>query len=428
MNIGVIGLGKLGLPVAVAIAFKGHKVMGNDLDEKRMSKAPQSYQEAGPYGTGNFNFWLKTAHTLNFGTMEEVATHSEIIFLAIQTPHDPRYEGVTPLPEIRIDFNYTYLKEAVKALALLVKKKTIISIISTCLPGTIRREIMPLLNEHMKLVYNPFFIAMGTTMYDFLQTEFVLLGVNDEEAVEAVKAFYRSTTNQPIHTMSIESAELCKVAYNTFISLKIAFANTIMEICNSESLPGADCDEVLGALQQAKTRLISPAYMNGGMGDGGGCHPRDNIALSSLAQSLHLSFDLFEAIMKSREQQARWKANIIIDLAAENLLPIVILGFAFKAGTNLTVGSPALLVAHYIREGYLTRIGDRAPLTLIDHYVTGLNQWMPQAVYLIGCLHSEYKQIQFPKGSIVVDPHRIIPDQEGVTVIRLGEGKGREDV
>ena len=226
--------------------------------------------------------------------------------------------------------------------------------------------------------------------------------------------------------MSIESAELTKVAYNTFISLKIAFANTIMEICHDESLPGANCDEVMGALKQAKMRLISPAYLNGGMGDGGGCHPRDNIAMSWLAREKGLSFDLFEAAMKSREGQAYWKAMMLCQLARENLLPIIILGIAYKPGTNLTVGSPALLVACYIKElgAKDSRFKDYIHLNTIDERVSGVvDERMGMAVYLIGCLHSEYKGMKFPEGSIVVDPFRVIPDQEGVRVIRLGEGE-----
>lgn len=429
MNIGMVGLGKLGLPVAVAMGLRQHKVMGYDLDINRMGKWPQAYQEAGPTGEGDFNLWLHAAKNLSFGSLEHIALHSEIIFVAVQTPHDSKYEGITPLPDERIDFDYTYLQDAIRALAEVVRKKTVISVISTCLPGTMERDIKPLLNEYMKLVYNPFFIAMGTTMRDFLETEFVLLGAEPEDdgSIALVEKFYKQTTVQPIQTMSIESAELTKVAYNTFISMKIAFANTVMEICEHPSLPKADCNEVLGALQQARMRLISPAYMNGGMGDGGGCHPRDNIALSSLAQSLHLSYDLFEAIMLSRQEQARWKASVVVELATEHLLPIVILGYAFKPGTNLTVGSPALLVAHYIKEIYKTITHHNSCLVYLDGRVTGLEEVGSRinirAVYLVGCLHPEYRHYQFPEGSIVVDPHRIIPDQEGVRVIRLGEGR-----
>ena len=101
------------------------------------------------------------------------------------------------------------------------------------LPGTIRKEIKPLLSEKIKLCYNPFFIAMGSTMRDFLHPEFVLFGVDDLEAYKVCKEFYRSVTNAQLYDTTIENAELIKVSYNTFISTKIAFSNTIMELCQN---------------------------------------------------------------------------------------------------------------------------------------------------------------------------------------------------
>lgn len=415
MNIGMIGLGKLGLPVAVAIARKEFNVMGYDLDPSRMSKEPQPYQETGPDGTGDFNDYLAVSN-ITFGTMQEVADHADIVFVAVQTPHDPLYEGITQMPDKRVDFDYTYLKAAISALAKCVKKETVVAVISTCLPGTMRREIMPLLNDNMKLVYNPAFIAMGTTMRDFKECEFVLLGSDDkrdykENAVEKIVKFYSEAVKSSIRIMSIESAELTKVLYNTYISLKIAYANTVMEIC--EKIPRADVDSVTDAIKAAYTRLISRQYLSGGMGDGGGCHPRDNIAMSWLSRELGLSYDLFESAMLSREGQARWLADIVIDKSHDDM-PIVILGYAFKPETNLIVGSHALLVADMInRDGY--------NVTLIDNNVIPIDEPLKKAVYLIGCKHKEYFGYVFPRGSIIIDPHRYIPDQEDITVIRLGE-------
>lgn len=415
MKIGFVGLGKLGLPCAVSISLRGHEVMGCDLDPSRMSKDPQPYQESGPWGNDSFNDYLAKSH-IEFGTMKEVAEYSDIIFLAVQTPHKPEYEGITPMPRERVDFDYTALCRAVQSLSEVCEKEVVVVVISTCLPGTIRREIVPLLKPNMKLVYNPFFIAMGTTMKDFLNPEFILLGVEDEKAALTVQNFYRTIHKDPIfHTMSIESAELTKVSYNTFISLKIAFANTVMEIC--ENFPKADCDDVANALRSATDRLISGAYLSGGMGDGGGCHPRDNIAMSWLARKHHLSFDIFDTAMTCREKQAEWLAWTVRYHKLRRKLPVVILGYAFKPETNLIVGSPALLVSHYLKEmGIKHRLEDAH----IDIESAGYND--PASVYLIGCKHPEYVKFEFPEGSVVIDPHRYIPDQEGVEVIRIGEG------
>jgi len=422
MKIGMIGLGKLGLPVAVAMDLRGHDVMGYDLDPARMSKAPQPYREAGPDGTGDFNDWLAKSD-VRFGSLDEVVAHGDIVFIAVQTPHDRRYEGITRLPATRKDFDYSYLVAAIKAVAQALDApfahEKVIAVISTVLPGTCRRELLPLLPPGASLVYNPSFIAMGTTMRDFLEPEFVLIG-GEGQAALTVGAFYgEAGIRAPVPgLMSIESAELTKVAYNTYISQKIAFANTVMEICHA--IPGADCDQVIDALSLAHRRLISPAYLRGGMGDGGGCHPRDGIAMSWLAQKLDLSHDLFDDAMQCREHQAEWLAYMLVNRSeqgrtAAQVLPIAIMGYAFKKGTNLTVGSPALLVAEIIK-------ANGRHFRLIDPHVDGcLEQITEPVVALIGCNHDEWPGYEFPAGSVVIDPWRYIPDREGVTVIRVGE-------
>jgi len=428
MHISFIGLGKLGLPCAVSVAMKGHDVKGYDLSSHRMSHSPQPYQEAGPDGTGDFNDYLAKADTLSFGTMDEVAEFGDIIFLAVQTPHDARYEGISRIPEERVDFDYSYLAEASRLLAQSLKEKkipTVLAIISTCLPGNVRKHILPLFKNLplVSIAYNPFFIAMGTTMRDFIDPEFVLLGGDEDEqsrsALDTVEEFYHTIHRAPIARMSIESAELTKVCYNTYISFKIAFANTVMEICHN--FPEADCDEVVDALSMAHRRIIAPTYMRGGMGDGGGCHPRDNIAMSHLAKDIPLSFDLFEAEMLCREKQAEWLADMLIKLELEYRLPVVILGTAFKPESNLVVGSPALLVASLLREkGCISSALDEHVTNLPDKY----NLAEPSVV-LIGCRHPEYASYQFPKGSIVVDPFRYIPEQEEVRVIHIGKKENR---
>ena len=133
---------------------------------------------------------------------------------------------------------------------------------------------------------------MGTTMQDFMFPEFVLFGVDDPEAAATAEKFYKTIHKSPIFTTTIENAELIKVTYNTYISTKIGFINTVMEMCHH--LPNTNVDDVTNGLKLASKRIISDAYLTGGMGDGGGCHPRDNIALSWLAQKLNLSTDWFE--------------------------------------------------------------------------------------------------------------------------------------
>ena len=410
MRISFVGLGKLGLPCAVAAAMRGHDVMGYDIIPALMNKDPRSYKEAGLDGT-TFNDLLKRS-TIRFGGLKEVMAHAEIMFVAVQTPHKKEYEGVTRVPNDRVDFNYKYLTEAIEAISACAQRETIVAIVSTVLPGTVRRFVKPIAAPLLQLCYNPAFIAMGTTMQDFLDPEFVLLGVTDAEAATKVEAFYASITAAPTIRMSIDSAELAKVAYNTFIGMKIVFANTLMEICHKT--PGTNVDDVAKALKKSHRRLLSPAYLEGGMGDGGGCHPRDNIALSWLARELNLSRDIFDDLMEARFKQTEWLADLMI----AHDLPKAIMGYSFKAESNLTVGSPALLLKSVLEERGFQPF-------MYDPYIDGVRLdflKLPPHVFLIGTKHQQLKSLAFPKGSVVIDPWRYMQPQDGVLLVPLGVG------
>lgn len=418
MKIGFVGLGKLGLPVALVINKKGHEVFGYDTSENPKKYLdnqvyPNKEKDIDPYIRGN---------TVKMTTIEEIVAESDLIFLAIQTPHEEQYEGVTRIPTTRADFNYDYLKASIDRLAQEATKqlKTIdVVIISTVLPGTIKREIVPLLQDRINIVYNPFFIAMGTVIPDFLNPEFVLLGVENLATAEKLKKFYATIHSKPFAEMDIIDAELTKVSYNTFIGMKIAFVNTLMEICEKN---GGNVDSVTNALKMATDRLISTKYLNAGMGDGGGCHPRDNIAMSYLAKSLNLSHNIFEDIMQAREDQTEWLACQLANLSKEKSLPIVILGKAFKPETSLTVGSPATLLRNLLSEYDLYSI-----LTHVDPHIDSVEDFIKalsqKAIFFIGTQHSLFLDIGFLKGSVVVDPFRYIPEQEGVELISLGKPK-----
>ncbi len=405
MRIGFIGLGKLGLPVATILAARGHKVTGYDPRVFGFPTVPDTQEEG----------WQRqidaAGDRFSFGAIEE-ACRADVVFVAVQTPHEPAYEGTTPLPAERRDFDYSHLLDAIQSVRSVCDAHNLhptIAVISTVLPGTMRREIIPRLGR-LRLVYNPSFIAMGTVVEDFTHPEFVLLGGPERQVNQVAEVYRRAGIRPRFQTMGIESAELTKVAYNTFIGLKLAFANTIGELCEKSE---ANVDEVTGALKMADRRLISPAYLTAGMGDGGGCHPRDNIALSWLAREKGLSFDLFEATMIQREEHASWLAELLRMAAEERDLVPAILGIAYKPRSGLITGSPALLVKNLYP----------GPLVLRDPYVDTYNQPLPRAplAWLVGCKHPEFTDYSFPKGSVIIDPWRYIPDQDGVEVVRIGE-------
>jgi UDPglucose 6-dehydrogenase len=408
MNIGFIGLGKLGLPCALAINHKGHNVWGYDIDPN-VKNILETHNL--PYRERGANELLET-HTIKFGTIEDVVRNSDIIFVPIQTPHEYIYEGSTRIPKERNDFNYESLKNGVTNLSNEIKnqdKDKIVIIISTVLPGTVEREIYPIINgnEKLKLCYNPFFIAMGTTIDDFLNPEFILFGTDSNQISTTIKNFYSTLHSKPFYETSIKNAELIKVSYNTFIGMKIVFSNTIMEICHKI---GANVDEVMGALKMANERLISPKYLNGGMGDGGGCHPRDNIAMSWLSENLSLSYNFFEDIMLGREKQTEFLVNLII----EHEGPYYIFGKTFKEETNLILGSPAILLSNILKEKGIEFL----------HYDPFIDETKPEMLvgtYFIATKHEEFKDIIFPSGSTVIDVWRYLNiENKDINYIKVG--------
>ena len=421
MKISFIGLGKLGLPTAYSIAFKGHQVLGYDINTSRYTYKLDTI-EAGKNGSGDYTELFEendyTKENLKFTEdMEECVLFGDIIFVAIQTPHKREFEGVLPLTENREDFEYTYLVDCIKNISTILENNNItktVSIISTVLPGTIRRDIFPVM-KNINLCYNPYFIAMGTVIRDFLHPEFILLGCVDDEATQKVIDFYSTITNSPVYKKTLENAEMIKVSYNTFIGTKIALANNIMELC--DKLPNTNCDDVMNGLFMANNRLISTNYLRGGMGDGGGCHPRDNIALSWLSNKLDISYNFFDSIMTCRERQTQYFMELIKKYKSQfPNLEVCILGKSFKANTGICTGSPAVLLKN------LCDINNIKIDLWYDPFVVKENEYfhLTPRIYCLAVRHDIFKEYNFPTGSVVIDPFRYIQKRDDVLIHAVG--------
>lgn len=400
--VGWVGLGKLGGPCSAALQHYGsHTVYGYD-----------------PYVTHVNLADLPSIRRVD-SIAEVVQKSDNVVYVAVQTPHHERFGGETLLPEDEDpeDFEYGYLINAVRDVAraaLELRKVTTIVVVSTVLPGTTDRYLRPLLNEFTDLVYHPFFIAMGTVVDDFINPEFALLGSDHPANSLAVSDLYEHIHSAPNVRVSIASAELTKVAYNTFISTKIVFANTLMMMCDTT---GADVDEVTDTLALATDRVISPRYMRAGMGDGGACHPRDNIALSALARR-HGIMDFMGMLNTAREIHTRWLANLAVRwVALAGYKPLVVLGKSYKPGIDMIAGSPALLLANILRDF-------KIPFTQVDPYVdsedTCKRALLHAAVYVIATRHDEFTEVNFPDGSVVIDPFGYIPANSSITLVTPG--------
>ena len=326
MQIGFIGLGKLGKPCAEAMAEQGITVAGYDNKMSCVSKLVSVKD-----------------------TLAEAVMDKEIVFIAVPTPHEAGYDGREPTSHLEPrDFDYSILKSVVKECNSLMNEGQLLVIISTVLPGTIRRHIAPLANN-TNLVYNPYLIAMGTVKQDFLNPEMIMIGTEQGEITwqaAMLRNFYHDLLNKGVRFEigTWEEAEATKIFYNTFISTKLSLVNMIQDV--AQKLGHMNTDRVTTALANSTRRIMSDKYMKAGMGDGGACHPRDNIALRWLSRKLELGYDLFAAVMTAREQQAENMAQEILKHGKN----IFFSSNSYKPGTELVDGSYSLLVQHYIEK------------------------------------------------------------------------------
>ena len=328
-KIGFIGLGKLGMPCAEAIAKKGFDVAGYDIVHK-------------------------TSEYIDIREdIEDVCRDRDIVFVATPTPHEDGYDGREPTSHLPVkDFNYDAVKKVLTKCNKHMGPVQTLVLISTVLPGTCRRELQTLVTN-TKLMYNPYLIAMGTVADDMINPEMIMIGSKRglkgsrcRERSELLESFYNQVCdNFPrVEFGTFEEVESMKIFYNTFISNKVALVNMIQDVAHK--LGNINVDVVTQALAKSTKRIVSPAYMKAGMGDGGACHPRDNIALRWLAKELDLGYDMFESIMTAREQQAETMAKAILTHGKN----IWFSSDSYKPGTDLVDGSSSLLLQYYVKK------------------------------------------------------------------------------
>ena len=374
-KVAMIGVGKLGQDCAEVMATR-YDVVGYDIEPR------------------NPSFPMRDS-------IEEAVSDRDIIFIAAPTPHDPMYGGETPTSHLpNKDFDYTIVSNILEEVNKYVNQNQLVVLISTVLPGTVRNILRPKITN-ARFIYNPYLIAMGTIKYDMVNPEMVILGTENGEATDdamQLVGFYAPLMqNNPRYELGTwDEAEAIKIFYNTFISTKVALVNMIQDV--SERNNNMCVDVVTGALERSTQRILGPAYMKAGMGDGGACHPRDNIALRYLAEKLDLGYDLFDSIMKAREVQAENMAKTLLKYGKN----VTIIGKSYKPGVHYTNGSSSMLVGHYVEQHggnvkyYDEHTGD-----------TDLAEDWTE-VYLIGYWDEYVENIKFKPETIatIVDPWR----------------------
>tara|TARA_R110002153_G_scaffold108219_1_gene248584 strand:- start:6325 stop:7557 length:1233 start_codon:yes stop_codon:yes gene_type:complete len=405
MNIGFIGLGKLGLDCAEVMAEK-YNVCGYDI-YPRTSELVKVYE-----------------------TPKEMIDNSDWIFIAVQTPHAEGYDGSTPSAHMEPkDFGHDAVKDAIRMVNEHATESKRVVLISTVLPGTTRREFYSMLDEKHQFLYNPYLIAMGSVKWDFANPEMVMIGTETgkpNEMQDLISLYSPLMKNNPRYvTGTWDECEAIKIFYNTFISAKVGLVNMIQDF--AMKIGNINVDVVTDALAQSNMRIMGPKYMTAGMGDAGACHPRDNIALRWLAEEYDVGYDMFNTIMGAREVQAKNLAQFLVDHSKGR--PIVIHGKAYKPDVPFCIGSYSTLIGWYVEElgknvVYLDPIADdptnvvgsinEASVVLMAH-----NRFITYGY--TGDVRDDSFYCPIPEGSTIIDPWRRLPKTlKDIEVVHYG--------
>jgi UDPglucose 6-dehydrogenase len=363
-----VGLGKLGLCSAACFAGKGHPVIGVDSDERhidalRAGRCPIDE-------TGLPALLAEAGRRMEFTTDYDYAVrNSEITMITVPTPSDP--DG---------RFSNAYIETVLDRMAPALKAKTafhVVGIVSTVMPGTCERIFKPRLESltgkicgrDFGLLYNPEFVALGSVIHDFLHPDLLLLGASDDRSARLGSDLYASVVeSRPCHAvMNLTNAEITKLSLNCYVTMKISFANELAAIC--ERIPGADVDVVTTAI--GADARVGRKYLKGGLGFGGPCFPRDNLAFQRCAEDAGTRAHLSPRVVEVNTAVV----DRLLAMVAQHAPPgstVALLGLSYKPGTHIVEESqPVMLAEALLDAGYIVRMHDPKALASVAEALRG---------------------------------------------------------
>src|SRR5882757_4855641 len=436
-RVNVVGLGKLGAPLAAVLASRGFSVIGLDVNKVLVDALNAGKM---PIIEPQLNELLAANKQRLSATMDanEAIQKSDASFVIVPTPSDQT--GF---------FSNRFVLQAMATLGKALRRKNgyhMVVITSTVMPGTTDGEIKTALETasgrkvgpDLGLCYNPEFIALGSVVRDMLQPDSILIGESDAKAGDMLQTIYLQMCENkpPVQRMNFINAELTKISVNTYVTTKISYANMLADIC--DRLPGADVDVVTKALG-ADTR-IGIKYLKGAMGYGGPCFPRDNVAFAALARKIGARADVAEATDRINNHQIGRLTDLVAKFAKSGT-KIAIIGLSYKPQTPVVEESHSVnLAARLADAGYVVSVHDPlaqdAALTALGEKVIGASS-LESAVkecdlLIVGTGWPEYKDIDpaWAKRSgprlTVLDLWRTLPADKFsdiADVIYLGHGR-----
>lgn len=439
-SISVMGLGKLGSPLAACFAASGFRVHAVDVDAQKVDAINRGTAPVREPALAELirecGSRLRASQDAEAAVQESQAT-----FIVVGTPSEPAggfsLRHVLPTCEVI-------------GRALLAKRDFhLVVLTSTVMPestggevkSTLERSSGKTCGQEFGLCYSPEFIALGTVIRDFHYPDFLLIGESDSRSGDLLASIYARVckNSPPIARMNFVNAEVTKLAVNTFITTKISFANMVARLC--ECLPGADANAVTNAL--GLDSRIGPKYLKGAVSYGGPCFPRDNRAMAALAARAGAFADLAEATDRFNRAQVRWLAEIIKRNRGGNG-SIGILGLTYKPETDVTEESFGLLLAQELVSCKLPVIvydpcADSARVLSINgamRFAASANECIAESdVVVLATPWQEFRSLaperwaRSGRPRTVIDCWRAVEslaELKGVNYIRLGVGGAAE--
>jgi UDPglucose 6-dehydrogenase len=345
VDIAVVGLGKLGAPLAAVLASSGHRVIGVDREARVVDAINAGLS---PHDEPRLQEHITMAGDLLSATSDTAAAvgASTLTYVLVPTPSGA--DG-----EFSLDFVFPVIRAVGEAIAGQDGSHVVV-VTSTVMPGHTDGPIREALEEaagrrvgdRLGLCYNPEFIALGSVIDDMRSPDLTLIGESDVSAGDVVESVSRSFCLKEsfVARMSLVDAEITKLAVNTFVTTKISYANMLAELC--ERLPNANADVVTKAI--GHDSRIGGKYLQPATAYGGPCFPRDNLAFVAMAHRVGSRADLAEATHSLNTHQVDRLAGHVQRALAPGEGIVSILGLSYKPGTPVVEQAVGTLLADHL--------------------------------------------------------------------------------
>ncbi len=413
MKISVIGAGYVGLISGVCFAKLGHEVVLIDIDEEKL--AAIAAKKALPIHEEGLQELLEEVNietSVDYGKTAE----SDVIFICVGTTTDEKGAIFSE-----------YLVNAAENIAGILKKQqrySVIAVKSTVGPGMTESLVIPLLEKSGKkagkdfgVCMSPEFLQEGRGIYHFMNPSRIIIGEYDKKSGDVLERLHQGL-NAPVMRTPLRTAEMIKLASNSFLATKISFINEIGNICKKLGIDTYDVARGMGMDDR-----IGDKFLNAGIGFGGSCLPKDLRILMSGARESGYQPDLLREVSDLNENQATKPVELLKKHLELKDTTVGILGVAFKPGTDDIRDSRAIKVAEaLLGEGATVKAYD--PLAL-DNFIKAVpksvraskEEVMDCDAVMILTEWDEFKELDY-RGKIVIDGRRIEKAREA----RIYEG------